>query len=62
MKCFPSKEDGLLPAISNPFDFALWTQWHRNVELEVHPVVAPSESSTTVIKRHLGVGAKRLMG
>lgn len=61
---FPiERGDGWLKlAISNPFDFTAVDTVASALELEVHPVVAPSEVVQRLIKRHLGVGAETIDG
>lgn len=49
-------------AISNPFDFSAVDTVASSMELEVHPVVAPTEIVQRLVKRYLGVGAETIDG
>ncbi len=54
--------DGLVVAVSNPFDFQAIDQLSAATEQIIHPVVAPPEQVRELIKRYLGVGAETIDG
>lgn len=61
---FPIKRDvdGLIVAVSNPFDFQAIDSLSAATEQIIHPVVAPPEQVRDLIKRYLGVGAETIDG
>ena len=61
---FPIKRDvdGLVVAVSNPFDFQAIDSLSAATEQIIHPVVAPPEQVRDLIKRYLGVGAETIDG
>jgi general secretion pathway protein E/type IV pilus assembly protein PilB len=55
-------EDGMVVAVSNPFDFQAIDTLSAATEQLIHPVVAPPEQVRELIKRYLGVGAETIDG
>ncbi len=55
-------QDGLVVAVSNPFDFQAIDSLSAATEQIIHPVVAPPEQVRELIKRYLGVGAETIDG
>ena len=54
--------DGLVVAVSNPFDFQAIDSLSAATEQVIHPVVAEPEQVRELIKRYLGVGAETIDG
>jgi general secretion pathway protein E/type IV pilus assembly protein PilB len=61
---FPVKRDvdGLVVAVSNPFDFQAIDSLSAATEQVIYPVVAPPQQVRDLIKRYLGVGAETIDG
>jgi len=61
---FPISKDseGLVVAVSNPFDFQAIDTLSAATEQIIRPVVAPPEQVRELIKRYLGVGAETIGG
>ncbi len=61
---FPISHDGegLVVAVSNPFDFQAIDSLSAATEQIIQPVVAPPEQVRELIKRYLGVGAETIDG
>jgi type II secretion system protein E len=57
-----SNADGLVVAVSNPFDFQAIDTLSAATERVIHPVVAEPEQVRELIKRYLGVGAETIDG
>ena len=54
--------DGLVVAVSNPFDFQAIDTLSAATEQIIQPVVAPPEQVRELIRRYLGVGAETIDG
>lgn len=54
--------EGLVVAVSNPFDFQAIDSLSAATEQIIQPVVAPPEQVRELIKRYLGVGAETIDG
>lgn len=61
---FPISQDpdGLVVAVSNPFDFQAIDSLSAATEQVIHPVVAEPDQVRELIKRYLGVGAETIDG